>query len=224
MTALIPNRFLFDFEFPLRHRASFPAFQSRDREGAVLGDWTDAELLPKLGAIDGLRDFADVWACWNETGLAIACRVTGKRKPLRCDPQRFRLGDNLRLCTDMRDTRTIKRASRYCQQFFFMPTGGGPRKNEPVAGTCAFERAREDAPAVPAERIRVATQVHSDGYTLEALIPAECLSGFDPVEHPRIGFYYILEDTELGQQYLTIGDDLLWYVDPSTWSTAILSK
>ena len=46
----------------------------------------------------------------------------------------------------------------------------------------------------------------------------------DPEEHPRIGFYYIVEDREYGQQYLTIGDDLYWYVDPSTWATAVLRK
>jgi hypothetical protein len=59
---------------------------------------------------------------------------------------------------------------------------------------------------------------------LEARIPAECLNGFDPVEHPRIGLYYMLEDRDHGQQYLTVGDDLYWYVDPSTWATAVLSR
>ena len=70
----------------------------------------------------------------------------------------------------------------------------------------------------------VASNITKSGYTLEAHIPADCLSGFDPAEHPRIGFYYILEDRDHGQQYLTIGDDLYWYVDPSTWATAVLRK
>ena len=59
---------------------------------------------------------------------------------------------------------------------------------------------------------------------MDAHLPAACLSGFDPDEHPRIGFYYMLEDREHGQQYLTVGDDLYWYVDPSTWATAVLTR
>ncbi len=226
MTALLPNRFLFDFEFPLHYRAFPPALNGD------VADFTDDDLLPKLGELDGAVDFADVWACWNETGLFVACRVTGKRKPLRCQPGSYWTGDNLRLCTDMRDTRTIKRATRYCQQFYFLPTGGGRRGNEPACGAVKIKRARADAPCgtgfQPAEnrshRLSVASRVTRTGYTLTAHIPAACLSGFDPDEHPRIGFYYILEDSELGQQYLTVGDELVWYVDPSTWATAVLER
>lgn len=217
MTALIPNRFLFQFEFPLRYRSVVPVIDGD------LSEWTDDELLPKLGELDGQEEFADVWACWNEAGLYIACHVTEKRKPLRCDPRAFWTGDNLRLCTDMRDARTNKRATRFCQQFFFLPIGGGPHGKDPVAGTNKIKRAREDAPPVPAGRIAVASRVKSTGYALEAHVPGECLSGFDPAEHPRIGLYYILEDDDHGQQYLTVGDDLYWYVDPSTWATAVLT-
>ena len=76
----------------------------------------------------------------------------------------------------------------------------------------------------PAGRIAVASRVTSRGYSMEAHIPADCLNGFDPIEHPRIGFYYILEDRDHGQQFLTVGDDLYWYVDPSTWATAVLAR
>lgn len=218
MTALIPNRFLFDFEFPLRYRSVLPTI------AGDLSDWTAADLLPKLGELDGQRDFADVWACWNEKGLSIACRVTDKRSPLRCDPKSFWTGDNLRLCTDMRDARSNKRATRYCQQFYFLPTGGGPKNNQPAAGVAKIQRAREEAPPVPSTQLVVASRVTKTGYTLEAHIPAVCLSGFDPVDHPRIGFYYILEDADHGQQYLTVGDDLNWHIDPSTWATAVLRR
>lgn len=218
MSTLIPNRMLFDFEFPLRYRSRLPVIDGD------LGDWTDDESLPDFSELDGHKAFADLWACWNETGLSIACRILNKTRPLRCDPNVFWKGDNLRLCTDMRDARTNKRATRFCQQFFFLPTGGGRHRKEPVAGTNTLKRARQDAPAVPVERIKVASQVTKTGYTLEAHIPSQCLSGFDPAEHPRIGLYYLLEDGDYGQQYLTVGDDLYWYVDPSTWATAILQR
>jgi len=218
ITALVPSRFLFAFEFPLHYRSVPPNIDGD------LTDWTERELLPKLGELDNQPEFANVWACWNEGGLFVACRVDDKRKPLHCEPRSFWTSDHLRLCTDMRDARSNKRATRYCQQFYFLPSGGGLQKDQPTAGTTHFRQARENAPAVPASRLAVASRVTRTGYCLEAHIPAECLNGFDPVEHPRVGFYYMLEDTEYGQQYLTVGDDLYWYVDPSTWSTAVLKR
>jgi len=218
VTALVPNRSLFAPEFPLRYLRRPPPL-----DGAA-ATWSNEFLLPKLGEIDHRPDFADVWAGWNESGLYLACRVTEKRKPLRCDPKSFWTGDNLRLCIDTRDARTVKRATRFCQQFYFLPTGGGRRKDEPVAGVNKFQRAKEDAPPIDASRLIVAARVTPTMCALEAHVPADCLSGFDPAEHPRIGFYYMLEDGDHGQQYLTVGDDLLWCVDPSTWATAVLAR
>ena len=206
MTALVPNRFLFDFEFPLHYRSVLPMIDGE------LEDWTNDDLLPALAELDGRE----------ELGISIACRVTDKRQPLRCDPRTFWKSDNLRLCTDTRDARSNKRATRFCQQFFFLPTGGGKKGNAAAAGVSKLKRAREDAPSIPGERIQVASRITQSGYTLEAHIPMECLSGFAPLDHPRIGFYYMLEDRDHGQQYLTVGDDLYWYVDPSTWATAVL--
>ena len=217
MTGLVPNRLLFDFEFPLRYRAQTPILTGR------LADWTDDYRLPDLSPLDGQTAFGSMWACWNERGIAIACRVTGRRTPLSCDPARFWRGDNLRLCTDMRDTRGVKRATRYCQQFYFLPIGAGRDGKAPAAASAPIQRAGQPAPAVPPSRIKIAARVLKSSYALEAHIPADALSGFDPAEHRRIGFYYMLEDTGLGQQYLTVGDPLYWYVDPSTWATAVLT-
>lgn len=216
--ALVPNRLLFDFEFPLRFRAKSPAITGK------LSDWSDEYLLPDWSEIDGQRSFARVWACWNESGVNIACHVTGRSKPLRCDPASFWRGDNLRLCTDMRDTRNIKRASRYCQQFYFLPTGYGASRRQPTAASAPINRAQEASPGVDPDEIQIASRVLKSEYAIEAHLPSSALSGFDPNEHRRIGFYYMLEDMELGQQYLTVGDDLYWHIDPSTWPTAVLSE
>jgi hypothetical protein len=220
MSGLVPNRFLFDLEFPLVYREEPPVL-----DGTLEG-WTDREWLPCLDEIDdaSAEPFGDLYVCWNESGLYIACLVEEKLRRLRCDPKHFASGDNLRLCLDMRDTRTLKRASRFCQQFYFLPTGGGPSGKEPVAGSSRIRSAREDAPVVASDRIPIASSVSRHAYILEAHLPAEVLSGFDPEEHPRIGFYYILEDDDHGQQCLTVGDDLNWFLDPSTWATAVLTR
>ncbi len=217
MTELVPNRLLFRFEFPLRWRES-PVVDGE------LSDWSDDFLLPDHGSLDGEASFARLWAAWNETGLFIACRVEGRRVPFQCNPKSFWQGDNLRLCTDMRDTRDLKRASRYCQQFFFMPAGGGRDGKSPVAGGARIPRATENGPIAEPESLRVASTRKGATYTIEAHVPADALAGFDPREHPRIGFYTVIEDVELGQQHLTVRDDLYWYVDPSTWPTAVLTR
>lgn len=213
---LVPNRLLFRFEFALRYRPS-PTIDGD------LGEWTDEYLLPELSKLDSQPAFARIWMAWNETGLFIASRVEGRSSPFRCDPKQFWKGDNLRLCTDMRDTRDIKRGSRYCQQFYFLPAGGGRDGKSPVAGGAKVPRATENAPTVPSGLVQVAGKRSGNTYTLEGHIPAEALSGFDPNEHRRIGVYTMIEDVELGQQYLTVGDELNWHIDPSTWATGVLA-
>lgn len=218
MPELVPNRFLFDIEVTIPYRSRPPAIDGN------LSDWSDAEVLPSLSELDGKEDFAVVWCCWNENGLYMACKVEGKRRTPRCDPRHYWSGDNIRLCTDTRDTRNNRRATRFCQQFYFLPTGGGPKGKHPVAGLSKIRQAKEEAPEVPVERISIASNISRGMYALEVHIPPDCLSGFDPDDHPRIGLYYIVEDDDFGQQYLTVGDELNWLADPSTWATAVLAK
>jgi len=214
---LVPNRSLFRFEFPLRYRRS-PGIDGD------LSDWPDEFLLPDFAKLDEQESFGRIWLAWNETGLFVACRVRGRRSPLQGNPRHFWKGDNLRLCTDMRDTRDIKRASRYCQQFYFLPAGGGRDGKLPVAGVARIRRATDHAPLPAPGAVKIAGGRRHDVYTMEAHVPADALYGFDPDEHRRIGVFTMLEDVELGQQYLTVGDDLYWYIDPSTWATAVLTR
>lgn len=217
MSALVPTRFLFDLELTLAYRAKAP------RVTGTLGGWSEEERLPNFGALEGASAFADVRMCWGDWGVAIVCDVGGKREPVKCDPKAYWTADNVRLCIDTRDARANRRASRYCQQFFVLPTGKG-KDDEPVLGTGQFQRAREHAPPVPIAHARVASKLRDDGYCVEAVLPAECLSGFAPEQHSRIGLYYLVEDAEHGQQYLTVGDDLYWNIDPSTWASAVLAR
>lgn len=217
MSTLVPNALLFRFAIPLRHRAA-PVVDGD------LDDWSDDFLLPAFGALDGHPAFGRIWMAWNEHGLYVACRVEGRRMPFQCDPAQFWKGDNLRICTDTRDTRDLRRASRYCQQFYLLPSGGGPRGREAVGGSARIHRAAENAPVAPAGSIPVASRRDGHAYTIEAHLPATMLSGWDPEEHPRIGLFVMLEDVELGRQPLTVGDDLNWHIDPSTWPTAVLTR
>ncbi len=63
-----------------------------------------------------------------------------------------------------------------------------------------------------------------DGYILEALIPAEALTGFDPTEHPSLGFTYAVIDRELGEQTFGVGSPMPYQEDPSLWATLELQR
>lgn len=214
---LVPNRLLVRFEFALRYRKP-------PRIDGDLADWSDEYLLPDFSGMDGQDSFARIWMAWHESGLCFACQVQGRSSPFQCNPKEFWKGDNVRLCTDMRDARDNKRASRFCQQFYFLPAGGGKNGSDPIAGSTKIHRATEHAPQADPGSIAIASKRRGKTYALEAHVHASALSGFDPEEHPRIGIYTIVEDSDLGQQYLTVGDDLNWHIDPSTWATGVLSR
>jgi hypothetical protein len=64
----------------------------------------------------------------------------------------------------------------------------------------------------------------SDGYVLDAMIPAGALTGYDPPEHPRLGFNYLVIDRELGEQTLSVGSPMPFQEDPSLWATLELVR
>jgi hypothetical protein len=59
---------------------------------------------------------------------------------------------------------------------------------------------------------------------LEAFIAAAALTGFDPQEHPRLGFNYRIVDRELGEQTLSVGSPMPFQEDPSLWATLELRR
>jgi hypothetical protein len=217
MNVLVPNKLLFRFEYALPYLTGI-------RVEGDLADWPEAARLQDFGGLDGEEAFAQVWMGWNEGGLYLAVRVEGRTRPFECRRSAFWKGDNVRLCTDMRNTRDIKRASRYCQQFYFLPAGGGKDGNAAVGGAAKIHRAVENAPLPPDDAVRVASVRRGDWYSLEAHVPADLLSGWEPQEHSRIGLFVMVEDVELGKQPLTVGDELNWHIDPSTWASAILTR
>ncbi len=102
--------------------------------------------------------------------------------------------------------------------------GRGPDGTEAWAVQIPILRAREEAPRANIAELRLAASVSKTGYILEAWLPASVLYGFDPEVQPRLGFYYALRDSELGEQFLSVGPEFPFAVDPSLWSTLELTK
>lgn len=82
-----------------------------------------------------------------------------------------------------------------------------------------IHRAREHPNPVREKLLQSHCKLLSDGYILEAWIPAEALTGFDPAEHPRLGFTYAVMDRELGEQTFGVGSPMPYQEDPSLWAT-----
>jgi len=102
--------------------------------------------------------------------------------------------------------------------------GGGPRLDQPVAEPAIINRARELPKPVAPGSLGVRSEKRIDGYILEAYIPAAALTGFDPGEHPRLGFSYAVIDREIGWQTFSVGPEFPFQEDPSLWGTLDLVR
>ena len=218
---IIPNRFLVRLSHPCPFVAGVPD-QSEDAEHLV--DLPDSARLNNFADLDGAANFADVRLAWNDFGLAVQALVTGKEEAPAGDAARPWSSDGLMLWIDTRDARSSHRATRYCHQFHFLPAGGGEDKDEPSVVPMKINRALQDAPLASPSDIPFRAARTKTGYRLEAFLPTAVLSGFDPAEHPRLGFYYVVRDRELGDQFLSVNGDFPFADDPSLWSVLELVK
>jgi hypothetical protein len=213
---LLPTRFVFRFSAPCRYAASLGSAPPRELAAEFR--------LPALGELDGELPFADVRAAWSEAGLAFSARVEGKKHPSWCRETRLEDSDGLQLWIDTRGTHNIHRASRFCHRFIFLPSGGGRSLDQPVADQLLVDRARENARPVRPGQLQVTSDQRAGGYVLSAFIPAAALTGFQPADHPRLGFTYYLFDRELGQQHFSVGSEFPFPSDPSLWATLELVR
>jgi hypothetical protein len=212
----LPNRAFFGFELPVHYLAKVPPV-----DGTLTG-FERRHLAPSLVELEGGEPIADVWWGWREEGFFAAFDVPNRGARPKCDTKHWYKHDGLRLCIDTRDARDLKRATRFCHFFYILPLGGGSDGKRPVVGLHRMSRAKEPTPEVDVAKIKVAAHVERSGYVVEVGIPAACLHGWNPAEHPRIGLFYKVKDNRLGDQHLTVDDELGWNTDPSTWATGVL--
>ena len=213
---LLPPRFLFRFAVPCLYRD--PLWTAK---GAPLDE--DCRIIG-FDELDGGRTFADVRFAWSEKGVAFSVRVGGKRRSVRCDVGRPLESDGLQVWIDTRDTHNIHRAGRFCHRFVFLPAGGARRSAEPWAEQVAINRARENPHSVSSDDLQVRSENRVDGYWLQGFIAASALTGYDPNDHQRLGFTYLVFDHELGEQTFSCPRPFPFHEDPSLWGTLELVK
>ena len=217
--SLVPQRFLFRFSIPC------PRLEDVPREGGDdLLDLPESCRLENFVGLEGRRNFADVRLAWNELGLGLLVEVAGKEQLPQGDATHPRASDGVTLWVDTRDARTSHRASRYCHQFHFLPTGGGPERDQPAFAQTKINRALQDAPLALSGAVPFRSKHTKGGYVIEAFLPVTVLNGFDPEQNPRLGLYYAVRDAELGEQVLSVGSEFPYWEDPSLWSVLELVR
>jgi hypothetical protein len=215
-TQLLPSSFLFSFAVPCRHVEKLWT-----PKGIELGE---EFRLPSFAELDDAPQRVDLRCGWNEQGVLLSVAVAGKKQAPWCRENRIEDSDGFYVWIDTRDTHNIHRASRFCHQFVFLPIGGGHRQDEPVAELLSINRARENPKPPPRGALKVVYHKQRDGYRLTCCIPTEALTGFEPAEHPRLGFHWAIIDREIGEHTFCCPPGLPYREDPSVWGTLELVR
>lgn len=208
--SLVPPRSLF--------RIALACRSVENLAGVLESGLDESYRLPCLAPLDGFEPFADLRLAWHPQGLALDLYVSGKQQRPWCRANRLEDSDGLQVWIDTRGTTNIHRASRFCHRFILLPGGQGVRGDEPVADQLLINRARENAKPVRPGVLDARSWIERDSYSLQAVLPAKALTGWDPREHRQIGFNYLVADRELGAQTLSVGGPLPYQEDPSLWA------
>lgn len=216
---LVPYRFLFRIAYPCRYVAEMPL-----TDDDSLLELPEECRIENFAAMDDEANFADVRLAWNERGVGLQLEVRGKERPAVGDPARPRGSDGVTLWLDTRDARAGHRATRTCHQFHFLASGAGPEHDEAAFVQTKINRALEDAPHARAGAVAFAMRPRRGGYRLEAWLTAAALNGYDPEQHPRLGFFYAVCDDERGEQLLSLSPEFPYWEDPSLWAALELTR
>ena len=213
---LLDSTFLFHFSVPCLYTS-----QTWSAQGIQL---PEACRLPCFGELEGSPLFADLRAAWNEEGIYLTVRVDGKRQTPWCRDTRLDESDGLHVWIDTRNTHNVHRASRFCHRFAFLPAGGGRLLDLPAADQMLINRARENAKPIRLGTLGVRSEKRVDGYVLECCVPSTAMTGYEPGDHPKLGFTYVVMDRELGWQTFSVGSEFRFQEDPSLWGTLELGR
>ncbi len=198
-------------------------------EPTALKDWQlgDRFLIPDFNALSGKPKNGSVAIAWADAGLYLEAEVRGKKQPVRFTQEKGGVSDGLRVWIDTRNSPHVHRATRFCHCFHFFPGLEATKKSpDPISSPRGIldevARAREQPSLIASSDLIVKSTFRSDGYRLNAFIPANCLTGYLPSEFDRIRIFYDLVDMELGTQSQALGPELRYAEDPSLWIEAKL--
>jgi hypothetical protein len=136
-------------------------------------------------------------------------------------------GDCLEVWIDTASHRAERKYDEHCHHFYFLPRGGGRDGRGGLAGR-AFPPGLGKKAQHNLSDVAVASVVTSDGYTLEAFVPAPLLHDWAPggqeslLLQTEIGFTYHVHDVQKGDQAFNLSKAFPIHADPNLWATGRL--
>ena len=207
--SLVPHRFLFRYSFPVSRIGTVPKSLLLPKKYQ----------LPDLAPIDEMESFAELRIGWKRECLLLNVLVERSGTEFHFDPSDVRKRDGVRVWLDTRNTQSIHRANRFCQQLQITAVEASGSKLAPLVRSIPISRAKEEPAAMDVGKIEAKAETTKSGYRMLIRVPAECLSGFDPDVSSKLGFCYHVQDSSAGEQHLTVGNEFPFESDPSLWST-----
>ena len=160
---------------------------------------------------------------WNDSGIAIEIRVSGKKHPW---PPHFqpgvKNGDLLSICLDTRDMKSNRRPNRFCHLIRVLPArprSAGIQVEQLPMHTRPSQSLASEARLVPHHFISQA-----NSYRVSLWLDREAILGYDPENVPSLGFYYHFQDESLGDYSFGLGESVSPMSDPSLWPSLRLIR
>jgi len=233
----IPQSFLFRFRFPCRPLSpsqieAFPTPETLDVSYRV-PLWTQAtrpdgfatQTIEQTLRNAQNKERFDFRIGWAQEGLLFTVVVANKQEQRYWTHSSLKNADCVRLCLDARDLKDSRRGSRFCHKFLLYPlVGEGANVAKPLAQWTTLNRAKASPNTVDVNMFRLASERRVDGYAFSAFIPGSTLTGYDPEAIDRIGFHFIVRDSEYGEFALQHTEPFPVEDDPSMWATLVFEK
>jgi hypothetical protein len=216
---MLPPHFLLRWAYRCPYLADLT--HEKDDQLLALPERCRLETFPQLA---GQPPFAEVRVAWNELGLALQVEVRGKEQPPQGDVARPRSSDGATFWINTRPLGGSHRATRYCHQFHLLAAGAGPDRDQPALLQGRIPHALQDAPLAPPGAAPFRCHWRRTGYIAEVFLPASVLHGWEGEHHPRLGFFYVVRDSERGEQTLGLGPEFPYWEDPSLWALLELDR
>lgn len=208
---IVPPSFLFQYQLSVLRMDDLPR-----KKGRPLQLPDTATIFVPATMNEGSAGF-DVRLAWNPNGLAMELAVHGKKQEISGRQHDLKHSDYVSVFIDTRHTANVHRATQFCTALRIFPSDEA-FNDQPTVQFVDLAQQSGTRRAQDAKKVVLAVASLSDGYRLELWIPAAQMPGFaETPEIGHLGFYVVVEDTELGVLPLSIGDDFPITHDPSTW-------
>lgn len=208
---IVPPSFLFQYQL------SIPRIDELPRKKGGRLQLPDAAQVFVPATMNEVAAGLDVRLAWNPHGLGMELIVHGKKSEISGRRHDLKHSDHVLVFIDTRHTANVHRATQFCTALQILPSDEAAN-DHPTVQFIDIAQQRGTLREKDAKGVLIAVDPVSDGYRMELWIPVAQMPGFaETPEIGHLGFYVVVEDTELGQLPLSIGDDFPIAHDPSTW-------